>query len=66
MENTMSHWIMGVMSALFGMIGLFMAARARDFGIELFGLVLFAAAILFCWWMIKTACDEAEDEISAA
>ena len=43
----MSHWIMGVISALFGLIGLFMAARARDFGIELFGLVLFAAAVLF-------------------
>ena len=37
----MSHWIMGVMSALFG-------------------LVLAAGSVLFCWWMIKTAYDEAE------
>jgi uncharacterized membrane protein (DUF4010 family) len=54
------------MSALFGLIGLFMAAGARDVGIELFGLALFAFAILFCWWMIKTAYDEAESEINAA
>ena len=62
----MSHWILGIMSALFGLIGLFMAAGARDVGIELFGLALFAFAILFCWWMIKTAYDEAEDGINAA
>lgn len=56
----MSHWIMGVLSALFGLIGLFMAARAHDFGIYVFGLALAGAAVLFCWWMIKTAYDEAE------
>lgn len=62
----MSHWIMGVLSTLFGLIGLFMAAAARDFGIELFGLVLFGAGILFSWWMIKTAYDEAESALSDA
>jgi len=62
----MSHWIMGIMSALFGLVGLFMAAGAHDYGIALFGVAMFAFAILFCWWMIKTAYDEAEDEINAA
>ena len=28
----MSHWIMGVLSALFGVIGLLMAGAAHDFG----------------------------------
>jgi hypothetical protein len=41
-EKTMSHWIMGILSA--------------------FGLALALFAILFCWWMIKTAYDEAEKE----
>jgi uncharacterized membrane protein HdeD (DUF308 family) len=56
----MSHWIMGILSALFGLIGLFMASRAHDLGIYVFGLALAVAGVLFCWWMIKTAYDEAE------
>ncbi len=61
----MSHWIMGIMSALFGLIGLFMAAGAHDLGIYFFGLMLAAAAVLFCWGMIKTAYDEAEHTAAA-
>jgi hypothetical protein len=56
----MSHWIMGILSALFGLFGLLMAGAARDFGILFFGLALALFAVLFCWWMIKTAYDEAE------
>jgi hypothetical protein len=56
----MSHWIMGIMSGVFALIGLFLAAGARDVGILLFGLGLFMTGVLFAWWMIKTAYDEAE------
>ncbi len=56
----MSYWIMGILSALFGLAGLFMAGAARDSGILFFGLALSLFAILFCWFMIKTAFDEAE------
>ncbi|UYN94617.1 MAG: hypothetical protein KIT25_21740 [Enhydrobacter sp.] len=56
----MSHWIMGILSALFGLIGLFMASAAHDTGIFLFGMAIMLFAVLFCWWMIKTAYDEAE------
>lgn len=56
----MSHWIMGILSVLFGLVGLFMASAARDFGILAFGLGLALFGVLFCWWMIKTAYDEAE------
>ncbi|MBV8394317.1 MAG: hypothetical protein JOY81_14150 [Alphaproteobacteria bacterium] len=56
----MSHWIMGLFAALCGMVGLFMASAAHDFGIYAFGMLLFFGATLFCWWMIKTAFDEAE------
>lgn len=56
----MSHWIMGVFAAILGFVGLFMAGAARDFGILAFGLTLSLFAVLFCWWMIKTAWDEVE------
>ena len=56
----MSHWIMGILAALLGLVGLFMAGAARDFGILAFGLALALFGVLFCWWMIKTAYDEAE------
>jgi hypothetical protein len=61
-ERTMSHWIMGILSVVLGLAGLFMAGAARDFGILAFGLALALFAVLFCWWMIKTAYDEAEKE----
>lgn len=56
----MSHWIMGILSGLFALVGLFMAGGARDTGIYIFGLALFVSGVLFVWWMIKTAFDEAE------
>jgi hypothetical protein len=62
----MSHWILGIMSGLFALIGLFLASGARDAGITIFGLGLFVSGILFAWWMIKTAYDEAESDVSAA
>jgi 4-amino-4-deoxy-L-arabinose transferase-like glycosyltransferase len=56
----MSHWIMGLFVGLLGLVGLFMASAARDFGILAFGLGLALFAVLFCWWMIKIAFDEGE------
>jgi len=56
----MSHWIMGTISAVFGLIGLFMAAAARDGGVLGFGLALVFFAVLFCFLMIKLAYDDAE------
>ncbi len=56
----MSHWIMGFLAGLAGLIGLFMASGAHDAGVFWFGLSLAAFGVLFCWWMIKTAYDEAE------
>jgi len=56
----MSHWIMGIFAGLLGLAGLLMAGAARDFGILAFGLSLSLFGVLFCWWMIKNAFDEAE------
>lgn len=57
----MSHWIMGGFAILLGLVGLFMASAARDGGILAFGLALALFGVLFAWWMIKTAYDEAEE-----
>jgi len=51
---------MSVFVAFLGFVGLFMASAARDFGILAFGLSVVLFAVLFCWWMIKTAYDETE------
>ena len=56
----MSHWIMGILAGISGLIGLIMAGAARDAGIFWFGLTLAAFGVLFGWWMIKTAFDESE------
>ena len=48
------------MAGLMGLVGLFMAGAARDGGILFFGLALALFGVLFSWWMIKTAYDEAE------
>ena len=56
----MSYWFMSVFVAFLGFVGLFMASAARDFGILAFGLSVVLFAVLFCWWMIKTAYDETE------
>ena len=58
----MSHWIMGLFTGLLGLAGLLMAGAARDFGILAFGLALALYAVLFCWWMIKIAYDEIEQD----
>lgn len=58
----MSHRTMGIFTGLLGLAGLLMAGAARDFGILAFDLALALYAILFCWWMIKTAYDEIEQD----
>ncbi len=58
----MSHWIMGVFAAICSLVGLFMASGAHDFGIAFFGIALMIWGVLFCWFMIKTAYDELEQE----
>ena len=40
----MSHWFKGILAALAGLIGVFLAAGARDFGIGAFGFALMTFA----------------------
>jgi hypothetical protein len=56
----LDSWIMSGVAGILGVAGLFLAAGADDGGIYLFGLLLFAFAILFIFSRIKGAFDAAE------
>lgn len=53
-------WIVGVLVGGLGLLGLTMAAHAVDTGAHLFGMLLFAFAILFDFWLIKRSFDLSE------
>ena len=54
-------WIGGGLVALLGLVGLFFSANATDNGIYLFGLALFAFAVIYVFRQIKDAFDRAEE-----
>ena len=56
MEETLP-WIAGGVISLIGIVGLFLSAEAADGGIYLFGLALFAFAVIYVFWQIKRAFD---------
>jgi len=49
--------IFGVLAAVLGLAGLFLAAKAQDGGISLFGTLLFLFAVLFDFWLLKRYYD---------
>lgn len=59
----MSYWIVGAVSGLFGLLGLFLASRAVDDGMYVFGFALLAFGILMVFSMMKQAFDMAEAEV---
>ncbi len=62
MANT-GKWIVGGVVSLLGVIGLFLAANAKDNGIYLFGFAIAAFAIFYVFAAIKQSYDRkpAED-----
>jgi hypothetical protein len=56
----MSNWFVGIVSGLFGLLGIFLASRAVDVGMHVFGLALFAFGVLMVFWLMKHAFDAAE------
>jgi hypothetical protein len=59
MDGT-AKWCIGGFVAVFGVIGLFLAAGAADRGIYVFGLAVAAFAVLFVFALIKQAFDALE------
>ncbi|HEX2943616.1 MAG TPA: hypothetical protein VHO91_21350 [Rhodopila sp.] len=58
MENNLSNLIVGLMMAAFGLLGLFLVARAADVEMYIFGLSLTAFAVIFDFGLIKRHYDE--------
>ena len=56
MDNAMSVAI-GVLMAIVALLGLFLASRSVDTGIELFGLSLFLFGTGLNFWLIKRYYD---------
>ncbi len=51
----MTRWIAGGLVAILGSAGLFVAAAAHDSALYVFGLALFAFALLFIFSQIRQA-----------
>jgi FtsH-binding integral membrane protein len=59
--DALSFAITGALVALAGFVGLVMAAHAVDAAIYPVGLLLFAFAVLFDFWLIKRWFDTAPE-----
>ena len=57
MANT-GKWVVGGVVSLLGVIGLFLAANAKDNGIYLFGFAIAAFAIFYVFAAIKHSYDQ--------
>jgi hypothetical protein len=55
----MSNWIVGIVSGLLGLLGLFLASRAVDDGMYVFGFALLVFGVFMVFWLIKHAFDAA-------
>ena len=56
------RWIMGAVTVILGLLGLFLAAHAHDPGLYYAGLALSVCATLFVFFMIKRAYDQAGNQ----
>ncbi len=54
--------VVAVFATILGLVGLFMASRAADTGIYLFGLAIFAFSIVLDFQFIKRHFDGADAE----
>ena len=63
-----SSWLVGIMVAAIGLLGLVLASRAEDGALALFGGALFVFAVLFEFGLIRRvydAIERAQDEAAA-
>lgn len=61
--DIVSKLVFGVIVALAGILGLYLAAHSVDDGIYLFGLLLALFAVIFDFWMVKRHFDAAEAKV---
>ena len=53
------NYAVGAVVTLLGLLGLFLASRSHDGAMYLFGLLLFAFAILFTFYLIHRSGEKA-------
>ena len=66
--SRVSSWLVGIMVAAIGLLGLVLASRAEDGALALFGGALFIFAVLFEFGLILRvydAIERAQDEDAA-
>ena len=56
----MIDWILGLVMAVFAVLGLVLASGAYDTGMYTFGLGLFVFGTFFDFWLIKKSFDAQE------
>jgi uncharacterized membrane protein HdeD (DUF308 family) len=66
MESSVSDLIVGLMMAVFGLIGLFLVAGAADVEMYVFGLALCVFAVVFDFGLIKRHYDRRDSTLAAA
>jgi hypothetical protein len=64
--NEAASWLVGLALAAIGVLGLYLASRAADGALALFGLSLFVFAILFVFGLIRRGYDARERALAAA
>lgn len=57
MNDRISGWVMGGFVGLLGLVGLVLAAGAKDIAVHGFGIALFVFAVLYDFWLIKRGFD---------
>ncbi len=57
-----ASWLVGTAVTVLGLIGLTMAGKSEDLGVYLFGMLLFAFAVAFNFFLIKLGYDRAESD----
>jgi hypothetical protein len=58
-------WVLGGGVAIVGILGLYLASRAHDGGVYLFGLALFIFAVAYVFSLIKQSFDRSERKSGA-
>ena len=66
METNMSDLIVGLMMAVFGLIGLFLVAGSADAEMYVFGIALTGFAIVFDFGLLKRYYDRRDEARAAA
>ncbi len=66
MESNVSDLVIGLMMAVFGLIGLFLVAGATDVEMYVFGIALTGFAVVFDFGLIKQYHDRRDAALAAA